>query len=173
MSNEHGTQTNAKEFLKRLLELAGFDDFRVEVDEAHRHGSIFIHSDPGLIKENLPVIVEDLNHVMQLLARKSNEQPIFLDVNNYRHEREGLIIELTRATARKAVASRAEVPLPAMNSYERRLAHLELAAHPEVTTESVGKGKSRYVVVKPILEENKNSETGQADKAEQAIRAAE
>ena len=37
-----------------------------------------------------------------------------------------------------------------MNSYERRLVHTALAIHPDVTTESVGEGKERYVVIKPI-----------------------
>ncbi|MBI2506918.1 MAG: hypothetical protein HYW00_02165, partial [Candidatus Colwellbacteria bacterium] len=37
----------------------------------------------------------------------------------------------------------------AMNAYERRLVHTELAMRPDVTTESVGT-ISRYVVVKPI-----------------------
>ncbi len=128
----------------------GFDDYTVDIDAEHHHGKIFIHNDPGLIKENLPVIVESLNHLVQLAARKQNEQSLFLDVNNYRHEREALIAELARATARKALATKQEIPLPAMNSYERRLAHMELAAHPEVTTESVGKGSNRYVVVKPL-----------------------
>src|SRR6185295_16804276 len=92
------------------------------------------------------------NHLIQLVARKQGAQPVFLDINNYRREREHLIVELARATARKAVATKTEIPLPAMNSYERRLAHMELAAHPEVTTESVGRGRSRYVIVKPLSE---------------------
>jgi len=37
-----------------------------------------------------------------------------------------------------------------MNGYERRLIHLELSSHPDVRTESVGKDKSRYIIIKPI-----------------------
>ena len=138
--------------VKKLIELMGFNDYKVEIDNEHRHGIVFIHDDPALVKENLPILVESFNHTIQLIARKHNEPPIFLDVNNYRRERENLIIELTRATARKVVSTKEEVSLPVMNSYERRLAHLELAAHPEVMTESVGRGKDRYVVVRPIEE---------------------
>ena len=130
----------------------GFDDYTIDFDAEHRHGAVFIHNDPNLVRENLPLIVESVNHLLQLVARRHDEPSIFVDVNNYRKEREHLIVELARATARKAVATKAEIPLPAMNSYERRLAHLELAAHPDVTTESIGKGKGRYVVVKPIAE---------------------
>lgn len=144
---------NWEPFLKTLLEKMGFTDFKVEVDEEHRHARMFIHNDVGLIREQLPNLVETFNHLLQHIAHKQNVRPVFADINNYRKERENLIIELARATARKAVATKQEVPLPAMNSYERRLAHMELAAHPEVTTESVGKGHGRYVVVKPIQDE--------------------
>lgn len=136
--------------IKNLLEHMGFHDYTVEVDEEHRHGTIFIHETPTLIKENLPVLVECLNHLAQLIARKGGAAPIFLDINNYRRDREKLITELARATARKVIATNKEISLPVMNSYERRLAHLELTAHPDVATESHGKGRGRYVVVKPL-----------------------
>jgi len=141
---------NIEEFLKQLLSAAGFAEYKLEVDPEHRHATIFIHTDIGLIKDNLPNIVESLNYLVQLLARKHNESPYHIDVNNYRKERENLIAELARATARKVVATKQEVPLPIMNSYERRIAHTELAAHPDVRTESVGKGSGRYVMVRPI-----------------------
>lgn len=137
-------------FIKKLVELMGFRDYTVEVDIAHRRGIVFLHDSPDLVKDNLPQLVEGLNHLTQLVARKYNQPSLYVDVNNYRREREDLITELVRVAARKVVATRQEIPLPAMNAYERRLAHVALATHPEVTTESFGKGKSRYVVIKPI-----------------------
>lgn len=142
-------------FLKKTLDLIGFRDYSLDIDLEHRHGRLFIHDDPGLIRENLPSLVENFNHLLQLVARKENIEAIFLDINNYRKERENLIIELVRASARKALATKEEVPLPAMNSYERRIVHMELAAHPDLTTESYGKGKARYVIIKPIGAEKK------------------
>ena len=41
-----------------------------------------------------------------------------------------------------------------MNSYERRIIHVELASRPDVATESVGLGRARYVVIRPIDENN-------------------
>jgi len=128
----------------------GFNDYRVETKPDQKHGSVFIYDNPVLVKENLPVIVESLNHLLQMMARKENQPPIFFDVNNYRQEREKLIAELARAAARKVTLTKEKISLPAMNSYERRLVHVELAVHPEVTTESVGIGKERCVVVKLI-----------------------
>lgn len=140
------------ETLKKLIELMGFNDYKVEVDETVRHGSVFIFDNPNLVKENLPVIVESLNHLMQLVAQKNKLDNVFVDVNNYRRERENLIVELARAAARKALATKQAISLPAMNSYERRLVHMELAAHPQVSTESKDEGRDRFVVVSPILD---------------------
>ena len=153
---------NWETFLKTILAHMGFHDCAIEIDDEHRHGAVFIHEDPFLVKENLPVLVESFNHLVQLASKKKNQPPIFVDINNYRRERENLIVGLARATARKALMTKQEVPLPAMNSYERRIAHVELAMHPDVTTESFGNGKDRYVVVKPIIEKSYNANTTDA-----------
>jgi len=73
-----------------------------------------------------------------------------LDVNNYRRQREDLIVELAKAAARKVAATQTEISLPPMNAYERRLIHAELAERPDLKTESKGEGKERAVVIKPL-----------------------
>lgn len=142
--------SNVSEFAHNLIKMMDFEDYRVEINEEQRQGMVFIHSHETIVKENLPQFVESINHLVQLVAKKSNIAPMTFDVNNYRKEREKLIVELARAAARKVLATKGEVSLPAMNSYERRIVHLELSSHPEVSTESLGVGRERYVVVKPI-----------------------
>jgi predicted RNA-binding protein Jag len=141
-----------EQFAAKLLALMGWGDYRTEVDGEKRRAAVFIYDHPALVKENLPVLVESLNHIAQLFAKKNNTQAIFFDVNNYRQERETLITELARAAAKKALATKSSISLPAMNSYERRLVHLALAVHPDVATESFGNGKERFVIIKPIEE---------------------
>jgi len=136
---------------KNLAEFMGFRDYRIEMKPEEKRGALFIYDGGTMLKENLPSIVESVNHLFQMIAKKNGEEFMFLDVNNYREERESLIAELARAAAKRAVATKTDVSLPAMNSYERRLVHVELAIHPDVTTESAGDGKERYVTVKPIM----------------------
>jgi spoIIIJ-associated protein len=136
--------------IKNLLNGVGFSDYRLEIAEDGTRSSLFIYEDEAFIRDHLPMIVESVNHILQMVARKNDMKPIFLDINNYRHEREGLIAELARAAAKKAATTKQEVSLPAMNSYERRIVHVELAVHPDVKTESMGEGKERYIVIKPI-----------------------
>ncbi len=139
-----------EEFVKKLTEYMGFRDYRVEVKPEEKHGALFIYDGGDFLKENLPSVVESINHLIQMIAKKNGAEMLFFDVNNYRQERENLIGELARAAAKKVMATKGAVSLPAMNSYERRLVHMALAVHPEVATESVGEGKERYVVIKLI-----------------------
>ena len=132
----------------------GFDDYVLEIDETYRRGKVFIHNHPRLVKEHLPTLLESVNYLAQLAARKGDEPVIIFDINNYQGEREKLIADLARAAARKAVATNEEISLPSMNAYERRLIHVELASHPGVRTESMGLGRARYVVIRPIGEKD-------------------
>lgn len=141
-----------EKFIAQLVKLMGFIDFRVEVDDEHKHGAIYLYDSQNLVKENLPGLIENINHLVQLVAKKNNASPIFFDINNYRRERETLISELARTAARKVMATKKQLSLPVMNSYERRLVHVELAANPEVKTESTGEGKERYVIIHPLSE---------------------
>lgn len=144
-------------FIRKTFDLLGFKDYRLEIKPEEKHAALFIYEDQNLIRDNLPLIVESINHLIQMAAKKHETETIFLDINNYRRERENLIAELARAAAKKALATKEEISLPAMNSYERRLVHVELAIHPEVRTESAGEGKERYVIIKPITEEKKEA----------------
>lgn len=140
---------NLKEQLNKLVELMGFNNSQLEVIEETRLLSITIE-DEFLNATRLPSIVLNLNRIARLMAKKLGIEPVVVDVNNYRRERERLIIELAKAAARRAIATKESVSLPAMNAYERRLIHAELSMRPDVATESVGEGKDRFVVVKAI-----------------------
>ena len=141
MSTEH----HLYEDVKRLIELMGFGDFSVNYDEEKKRFSIFVDK-RDIADKFLPNFVDSLDCILRLIAtHRGVFESIFVDINNYRRERENLIIELARAAARKVVAQQKEIPLPAMNAYERRLIHLELASRPDIKTESEGFGKSRYV----------------------------
>jgi spoIIIJ-associated protein len=146
----YATMDSWEPTIKELVERIGFRDYRLEIVPEQDRGSLFIYENEAWMREHLPMIVEALNHVLQMIAKKNQSKPVFLDINNYRQERENLIAELARAAAKKVHQTKEEVSLPAMNSYERRLVHVELALHPEVKTESVGEGKERYVIIKPI-----------------------
>ena len=132
-----------------MVSLMGFSDFRMDADEDTRRVSLFIH-DKVASRENLPTLVLNIERIARLMAKQLERSPAIIDINYYKKEREGLIIKLARAAARKAAVTGESIPLPTMNAYERRLVHTELAVRPDVETESTGENRERHVIVKPI-----------------------
>ena len=135
--------------IKELIGKMGFRDYSVSYDEEARRFSILIE-DGKFLEKNLQGFIADLNYVVKLITKKFEWDPVVLDVNNYRKQREDLIIEIAKAAARKVAATGQEMTLPPMNAYERRLIHAELAERPDLNTESKGEGKERAVVIKPL-----------------------
>ncbi len=137
--------------IKLLIEYMGFKDNEVIYDEEHRKISLIINDD--LIKNYIPEMLSAFDNIINLIARRSGYKSVVVDLNYYRKERERLIVELAKAAAKKALLTKEPVELPPMNSYERRLIHLEISHHPDLTTESYGEGKERRVVIKPLPKE--------------------
>lgn len=138
-----------KNQINKLVELIGFTDFKVEAVPPSRLIAITIN-DSYISPERLPELVSNFNRLARLIAKKLDIGPIIIDINNYRKERERLIIEIAKAAARRVLTTKDPISLPAMNGYERRLIHTELSANPLIKTESVGEGRDRFVVVKII-----------------------
>jgi hypothetical protein len=142
---------NVKNKIKELLEIGGFRDFSAEADAEGKRISIFIHDFD--FQDALPKLISDFERIAKLILNRvdpSSQENLVLDINNYRRERERLIAELAKAAARKAIMNKQEVKLPAMNAFERRIVHVELASRPDVKTESFGMGAERHIIVKPI-----------------------
>ena len=139
----------AKEKIREIFDRVGFDDLKVETIEGENRISISI-KDKSIAPGRVPELVESLTHLARQVARKEDGDQVIVDVNDYRKDRESLIVKLARVAARKAVATKERVPLPSMNAYERRIVHTELSMRPDVETESDGENRERHVVVKPI-----------------------
>lgn len=143
---EHIQQT-----IQKLLEMAGLNEPVVDIDHERKRIAIFINEGEWL-KECLPRLVVDLGYIARTVGRRKGfGSLVHVDVNNYRKERERLIIEIAKAAARKVLLTKGDVQLPPMNAYERLLVHTELATRPDVKTESVGEKKDRCVVVKALM----------------------
>ncbi|ACZ62029.1 RNA-binding cell elongation regulator Jag/EloR [Dehalococcoides mccartyi] len=74
-------------------------------------------------------------------------EPVVVDVNGYRQRRLSSLQALAWRTAEQVKLRRMPFSLDPMPAYERRIIHLALADDDEVTTQSVGFGESRKVVV--------------------------
>src|SRR3989338_7556033 len=102
-----------KKKIEEMLGLMGFKDYSVSVEPVSNKISVIIE-DPS-IKDQLPSMVLSFNSLVRVMGKKLNIEPTIFDINNYHKERESIIIDLAKAAARKVVATKEPVTLPAMN----------------------------------------------------------
>ena len=92
-----------------------------------------------------------LQYITRLIASRDLQRRanIVLDVEGYKMRREKKLYQLARRMADQALQLGRTVALEPMSPYERRIVHLALRDHPEVSTESVGEGDRRKVTIVP------------------------
>lgn len=90
-----------------------------------------------------------LQYITSLILSKEVGRwvPLIIDVQGYRARRERQLRVLARRTAEQVVHTGRKISLEPMPANERRVIHLELRDHPEVTTESVGEEPNRKVTI--------------------------
>jgi spoIIIJ-associated protein len=85
-----------------------------------------------------------------MLSKQLNRwEPVVVDVESYRARRRSSLRRLALRMAERVASGRRRVVLEAMPAYERRIVHLALHDHPNVTTKSVGEGSHRKVTIIP------------------------
>ncbi len=92
-----------------------------------------------------------LQYIVRLIMASQTKRwlPITIDVEGYWQRRNKSLQALAQRIADQVKTRKAPFTLRPMPSYERRIIHLALAEHPDVTTESIGTGEARRVVISP------------------------
>lgn len=141
-----------EEILKKLFELLEVPaEFKIErgkdsvyyIDIKTQEGGILIGSH-GQTLQSLKRFL-----TLSLFAKFSEWLPILVDVNGYWKKREEELKEMAKRVAERVVVTGEPVRLSFLNSAERRIVHLILSSHPQVFSESEGRGRERRIVVKP------------------------
>lgn len=148
-----------QETLAEVLKNMGvpFRKFKVNVDKSHASGApvyrIDIDSDEaatliGYHGENIYA----LQHIVKTLVWKKTNENVFIiiDVDSYRKRQEESVLALAKRKAEAARKTLQDQTLPPMSPYFRRVVHLALAKpeFSDITTESIGEGENRAVVIK-------------------------
>lgn len=146
-----------KDTIKQLLKELTFADAQVEVSEVDGQTKIDItlpETDSGALIGYHGEKIDALQLIINLIWNQHAVvyTPIQVDINGYRDRRRRALEELADKAAAKAIESGREILLPHLPSYERRLIHLYLEPHSEVTTYSEGDGEERRLVVRPTTE---------------------
>jgi spoIIIJ-associated protein len=140
---------NTTEKLLKLLEVQG--DF--EITQTEEAIEINLNTeDTGIVIGYHGDTLESLQLILSLcLAKNLGEfKRVSVEVGEYKAKREEWLKHLASETKDKVLSEGKEVYLADLKSWERRVVHLTLQNDQEVVSESVGEGKDRVLVVKPI-----------------------
>ncbi len=98
--------------------------------------------------------LSSLQYIVRLIVSHQTKVwiPIIIDVEGYRQRRYQALQALAYRMAERVKVQRIPFALEPMPAYERRIVHLILAEHPDVTTESTGEGEKRKVVISPKMQ---------------------
>ena len=96
--------------------------------------------------------LESLQFILAVLIKTQSGQDnfeIYVDVNNWRRNREEKLRQMATAIADEVAATGREKPLYNLKSSERRVIHTFLTDHRQVTSVSEGEGPERHLIIKP------------------------
>jgi spoIIIJ-associated protein len=108
------------------------------------------------INENLGLLIGRRGETLaalQLLVnlivshRTRHRMRIIVDAENYRQRREENLRSLAQRVAQQVRSYRRSIALEAMPPHERRIVHLALSDSKDISTESIGEGDERRVVI--------------------------
>lgn len=81
--------------------------------------------------------------------RLDGDYNLVVDADTYRKRRRRSLEDLAKRQAKKAIETGKTVRMRSMPAHERRIVHITLRRDDRVTTESVGRGRSRSVTIIP------------------------
>ncbi len=146
------TSEEASDVLARLLDYIGVEG-TVNVTNPTDFGlptTLNIEGDDlGVLIGRRGQALSALQYIVRLIMAEKTKTwtPLNVDVAGYKNRRYQSLRNLAYRLADQVKTSKRPINLEPMPADERRIIHLALADHPEVTTQSKGEGDKRKVVV--------------------------
>ncbi len=156
---ERGEAEVAQGALLELLAYLGMDEAQVSVRRAEPAAG---EGEPPLVLDvrgpGTDVLVGYRGETLAALQRitrlivgreMAGRVRLVVDVDGFKARREQSLRRLARRMAEQAVRTGRTAVLEPMSPYERRIVHIALREHPQVTTQSIGEGDRRKVTIIP------------------------
>jgi spoIIIJ-associated protein len=142
-----------QELLAKMQINAGIAVYRAEASEGEDAPWVLQIQgrDLGMLIGRRGETLAALQYITRLIASRDLQRRVnvVLDVEGYKARREQMLRKLAARMADQAVELGRTVALEPMSPYERRIIHLALRDHPDVTTQSIGEGEHRKVTIIP------------------------
>jgi spoIIIJ-associated protein len=107
--------------------------------------------DLGILIGRRGQTLASLQYIVRLIVTRQTKAwtPIIIDVEGYKRRRYEALQALAWRIAEQVKSKGVPFALEPMPAFDRRIIHLALADHPNVTTQSSGEGEARKVVILP------------------------
>ena len=154
------TEEVAEEILETLLNLMGIEATvmpeSLQMTNGEEQGTPPLAfnvqgEDLGILIGRRGQTLAALQYVVRLIINHQMKvwTPVVIDVEGYKQRRSEALQALAVRMAEQVRVKGVPFTLEPMPAYERRIIHLALTDHPDVTTESTGEGDARKVVILP------------------------
>jgi spoIIIJ-associated protein len=107
--------------------------------------------DVGILIGRHGQTISSLQYILRVMIarRETMPSPIVIDVDGYKMRRYEALRATAKRLAEQVKSRKAPFTLEPMSAFERRIIHLTLANDPGVSTQSIGEGDARKVVISP------------------------
>ena len=141
----------AHEFVLGFLDKFGVEDGRVRVIEEADKVTLSVAA-PGktgnLLIGREGKNLDALQHVLTAaMVHQGSDLKAVIDVEEYRSRREDRIRDQAQGAIRDVLNYGDPVALEGLNSYERRIVHVEVKKHDNLRSRSVGNGKTKKLEI--------------------------
>ncbi len=137
------------EFVQNVVHAMGLT-LQVTTEETPEGTSINLDGEDGdvLIRRGGEGL-QALQHIVATAFRRQlgDDTRIVVDCMNFRKDKDAEIRQMARYNADKAKSSGMPQEMGPLNPYERRIVHLEIAADPLVSSESIGDAFMKTVII--------------------------
>ena len=148
--NIEKAQEQIEKFLKEFIKNMGKEiDYQIKQQDGN---TIYVEIEGEEAKFLIGYRGEVLNSIQTILiaiAGKNITEKIHVNVDilGYREKRKKVLEDLAQRVANSVIKNRKSVTLEPMTAYERKIIHTILQTNEKVTTESIGEGEHRRIVI--------------------------
>jgi len=153
--DEHKLQVSVQvvhELLERMKVSAEVTAHYLEASDPKEEAVVMVEiqgDDLSILIGRRSETLNALQYISSLIVGKELGEwvPMMIDVQGYRARRERQLRQIARRMAEQAIHTGKRQVLEPMPANERRIIHMELHDHPQVTTESLGDEPNRKVTI--------------------------
>jgi spoIIIJ-associated protein len=137
--------------IENFFDRLGYDS-RALLKEERSDDGLWVNvevADPSLLIGRNGQNLADIQHLLRLLVNKELNEFTYLtvDINDYKSSQIEEAISQAKDAMAKVLENQEQIVLEPMNSFKRKIIHMEIKENPNLNSRSIGEEPSRRVMV--------------------------